>query len=143
MLSSNRTYLNLGTAVVAGVYGNQYRVNRSFRTMNSCSDKGYYYECSLRAGTFSIDWFIKKILNIDPSKQPDIYQRLELEARQISAGSDGLLYSSVPVRCYESLLGYSCQGSIYWIVIFPSSWTYVPIYSGRNCIRTIICNQLR
>ena len=97
VLSSNRTYLNLGTAVVAGVYGNQYRVNRSFRTMNSCSDKGYYYECSLRAGTFSIDWFIKKILNIDPSKQPDIYQRLELEARQISAGSDGLLY--LPYLC--------------------------------------------
>lgn len=97
VLSSNRAYLNLGTAVVAGVYGNQYKVNKAFRTMSSCSDKGYYYECSLRAGTFSLYWFIKQILNIDPLKQLGIYQTLEQEARQIPAGSDGLLY--LPYLC--------------------------------------------
>lgn len=92
-----RAYLNLGTAVVAGIYGSQYRISKSFRTMCACSEKGYYYECSLRAGTFSIDWFIKDILKIDPLKQPDIYKQLENEARQVPTGSEDLLF--LPYLC--------------------------------------------
>jgi xylulokinase len=65
--------------------------------MSSCSEKGYYCECSLRAGTFAIDWFIKKVLKIDPLDQPEIYRKLEEEAEQVSAGSDGLLY--LPYLC--------------------------------------------
>ncbi|HQT91925.1 MAG TPA: FGGY-family carbohydrate kinase, partial [Candidatus Kryptobacter bacterium] len=49
-------------------------------------------ECSLRAGTFAIDWLIKKVLNIDPAQQPNIYEELESEARKISPGSDGLFH---------------------------------------------------
>lgn len=97
VLTSKRAYLNLGTAVVAGVYGTQYRTSNAFRTMGSCSEVGYYYECSLRAGTFSIDWFVKKVLKIDPLKQRGIYQRLEREAKGVPAGSDGLLY--LPYLC--------------------------------------------
>ncbi len=96
-LTPERAYLNLGTAVVAGVYGKRYRISKAFRTMISCSESGYYYECSLRAGTFAIDWFIKQILRIDPLKRSDIYGLLEQEAQQISAGSDGLLH--LPYLC--------------------------------------------
>ena len=96
-LTPELAYLNLGTAVVAGVYGEQYRTSKAFRTMSSCSEGGYYYECSLRAGTFSIDWFIKNILKIDPSKQPGIHRMLEHEGKQVSAGADGLLY--LPYLC--------------------------------------------
>jgi sugar (pentulose or hexulose) kinase len=97
VLSSERAYLNLGTAVVAGVYGVNYKISNAFRTMSSCSDKGYYYECSLRAGTFAIDWFIKKILNINPMKERDIYLKLQLEAQRIPAGSDSLFH--IPYLC--------------------------------------------
>jgi xylulokinase len=97
VLTSERAYLNLGTAVVAGVYGKQYRTSKAFRTMSSCSESGYYYECSLRAGTFAIDWFIRNVLKIDPSKQPDIHRQLEQEAQEVSAGSDGLLH--LPYLC--------------------------------------------
>lgn len=97
VLTSKRAYLNLGTAVVAGVYGTRYEISKAFRTMASCSERGYYYECSLRAGTFAIDWLIKKILKIDSSKQPDIYKQLEKEAQQISIGSDGLYH--LPYLC--------------------------------------------
>jgi sugar (pentulose or hexulose) kinase len=97
VLSSDRAYLNLGTAVVAGVYGDNYKISNAFRTMSSSSDKGYYYECSLRAGTFAIDWFIKKILNINPLKDTGIYSKLQLEAQKIPAGSEGLLH--VPYLC--------------------------------------------
>jgi sugar (pentulose or hexulose) kinase len=96
-LTPERAYLNLGTAVVAGVYGLRCRTRKAFRTLSACAERGYYYECSLRAGTFAIDWFIKGVLNIDPSKQPGIYRQLEQEARVIPAGSDGLLH--LPYLC--------------------------------------------
>jgi sugar (pentulose or hexulose) kinase len=96
-LTPERAYLNLGTAVVAGIYGTQYRTSNAFRTMSSCSNRGYYYECSLRAGTFAIDWLIRRILKIDPSQQAAIYTHLEREARQVSVGSDGLLH--LPYLC--------------------------------------------
>lgn len=91
-LAPERAYLNLGTAAVAGVYGKQYRTSKAFRTMIACADKGFYYECSLRAGTFAIDWFVKNILKVDPDRQPDIYKQLEEEAEVIPDGSESLLY---------------------------------------------------
>ncbi|MCB0752086.1 MAG: xylulose kinase [Ignavibacteriae bacterium] len=91
-LLTKRAYLNLGTAAVAGVYGSKYMTSKSFRTMSACADSGYYYECSLRAGTFAIDWFIKNILDIDPLKQPNIYSQLEKEAKLIKTGSDNLFF---------------------------------------------------
>jgi sugar (pentulose or hexulose) kinase len=92
VLSSKRAYLNLGTAVVMGIYGSKYQVSKAFRTMNACSESGYYYECSLRAGTFAIDWFIKNILKINPMEQSDIYNQLEKEAKEVSPGSGELFY---------------------------------------------------
>lgn len=97
VLTSHRAYLNLGTAVVAGIYGSQYKTSKAFRTMSSCSERGYYYECSLRAGTFAVDWLIRKVLKIDPLRQPDIYGQLEKEAKQVSFGSDGMLH--LPYMC--------------------------------------------
>ncbi len=92
VLAPGRAYLNLGTAVVAGVFGARYRTSKAFRTLSCCSDSGYYYECSLRAGTFAIDWFVGKILQIDPRRQPGIYAALEREARSVPDGSEGLLF---------------------------------------------------
>jgi xylulokinase len=90
-LNPGRAYLNLGTAVVSGTFSESYIVDRSFRTMISCSEDGYYCETSLRAGTFLIDWFVKQVLKIDPINNPDIYQQLEKEAEQIEAGSEGVM----------------------------------------------------
>lgn len=97
VLTPRRAYLNLGTAVVAGIYGTDYKTNTAFRTMSSCSDAGYYYECSLRAGTFAIDWLIRNVLNVDPAHRSEIYSELEEEARQIPAGSGGLYH--LPYLC--------------------------------------------
>ncbi len=96
-LTPKRAYLNLGTAVVSGVYSSQYRVSKAFRTMCSCTEEGYYCESSLRAGTFTIDWLIRQILNIDPTRYPAIYSELEAEAQSVEAGSDGLLH--LPYLC--------------------------------------------
>jgi sugar (pentulose or hexulose) kinase len=97
VLTSEKAYLNLGTAVVAGVYGTQYKTSKAFRTMAASSGSGYYYECSLRAGTFGLVWFIEKILNVKKSDQPEIYRQLEKEAGQIEPGSSGLMH--LPYLC--------------------------------------------
>jgi sugar (pentulose or hexulose) kinase len=97
VLNPARAYLNLGTAVVAGVFGTRYRTSKAFRTMCSCSDSGYYYECSLRAGTFAIDWLIRNVLTIDPLNDPDIYTKLQEEAREVPPGSEGLFH--LPYLC--------------------------------------------
>ena len=96
-LASERAYLNLGTAVVAGVYTPRCRISKAFRTLCACAESGYYCESSLRAGTFAIDWFVKNVLSIDPAKQPGIYGQLEQEAREITAGSNGLMH--LPYLC--------------------------------------------
>lgn len=96
-LSTEIAYLNLGTAVVSGIYGSRYITSKAFRTMSSCSNSGFYFECSLRAGTFAVDWFIKEILKIDPIKHPGIYQQLKEEARQVAVGSGGLWH--LPYLC--------------------------------------------
>ena len=95
VLTSKRAYLNLGTAVVAGIYGSRYVTDKAFRTMCSCSESGYYYECSLRAGTFAVDWLIRNVMGVEPSSR--IRMDLGREARQIPVGSDGLLY--LPYLC--------------------------------------------
>lgn len=90
-LTGDRAYLNLGTAVVSGTYIENYLVDKAFRTMASCSDKGYYCETSLRAGTFLIDWFIQKVLGLDPRKRDRIYDELNNEAGNIPIGAEGLM----------------------------------------------------
>lgn len=85
-----RAYLNLGTAVVSGTYSTEYRTDTAWRTMGSCSGEGYYYETSLRAGTFLVDWFARHICQA-PEGDSGIYKRLEAEAANVPIGSHGLL----------------------------------------------------
>jgi xylulokinase len=82
-LTSRRAYLNLGTAVVGGVYAREYRVGQAWRTMGSCSGEGFYLESSLRSGTFLLDWFVA---TCGASRS-----RLESEAAALPLGSGGLL----------------------------------------------------
>ena len=89
-MNPSRAYLNLGTAVVSGTYSKQYRTGTAWRTMGSCSGEGYYYETSLRSGTFLIDWFVRQVCRASEDDKT-IYKRLEKEAVNISIGSDGLL----------------------------------------------------
>jgi sugar (pentulose or hexulose) kinase len=85
-----RAYLNLGTAVVSGTYSPDYRTDTAWRTMGSCSGKGYIYETSLRAGTFLVDWLARQVCQA-PAEDKDIYRRLEAEAADVPIGSQGLV----------------------------------------------------
>jgi len=88
-LTPGRAYLNLGTAVVAGIHSTEYRIGQAWRTMGSCSGEGYYYETSLRSGTFLIDWFVDNCAG--GKSGGEVRQRLEAEATRVPIGSCGLL----------------------------------------------------
>jgi xylulokinase len=88
-LTERRAYLNLGTAVVGGIYAREYRVGQAWRTMGSCSGEGFYLESSLRSGTFLLDWFVETCASgADPGA---FRSRLESEAAALTVGSGGLL----------------------------------------------------
>lgn len=89
-LEPRRAYLNLGTAVVSGTYSPEYQTGTAWRTMGSCSEEGYYFETSLRAGTFLVDWFARQICRA-PENDTSIYEKLEAEAAGVPIGSNGLL----------------------------------------------------
>ncbi len=88
-LAGSRAYLNLGTATVSGTYSGVYRTGRAWRTMGSCSGEGYYFETSLRSGTFLLDWFVRAALRI-PADDSSVYRRLEAQAAASPIGSRGL-----------------------------------------------------
>jgi sugar (pentulose or hexulose) kinase len=89
-LGGGRAYLNLGTAVVGGIYSSQYRIGHAWRTMGSLTGDGYYFETSLRAGTFLIDWFTREVCQAGTDAAA-LLKELEREAAAIPIGSDGLL----------------------------------------------------
>jgi sugar (pentulose or hexulose) kinase len=97
VLSPKRAYMNFGTAFVTGTYGTAYRVNRAFRTMAAIAERGYYFECSLRAGTFSLDWFLGKVLGIARGDMSRVHKQLSRDAALLPPGSDGLRY--LPYIC--------------------------------------------
>ncbi len=89
-LGGDRGYLNLGTAVVGGVYSSAYRIGNAWRTMGACDGEGYYFETSLRTGTFLVDWFARHICHTSPDGIAPL-RELETEAAAVPVGSDGLL----------------------------------------------------
>jgi len=88
-LDSRSAYLNLGTAVVSGVYSTEYQIGKAWRTMGSCTGEGYYFETSLRSGALLMDWFAHEICFT--SSETDAHRQLEAEAANIPLGSGGVL----------------------------------------------------
>jgi len=88
-LTPSRAYLNLGTAVVAGIQSSEYRIGQAWRTMGGGSGEGYCFETSLRSGTFLIDWFLDNCAG--GAGDRETRARLESEAASLPIGSGGLL----------------------------------------------------
>ena len=58
----NRAYVNLGTAVVSGVWSPTYRYSRAWRTLLAAQGEGYIYESVLRSGSFLVNWFVDQFV---------------------------------------------------------------------------------
>lgn len=86
----DRAYVNLGTAVVSGIWSPDYQYNRSWRTELAAQGEGYIYENCLRSGAFLVNWYVDQFVakgRADASH----FERLEKAALDIPIGSDGLL----------------------------------------------------
>lgn len=86
----DRAYINLGTAVVSGVWSPDYRTGPAWRTEIAAQGEGYILENCLRSGTFLVDWFVERFVPGGKS-DPEVFSRLETEALEVPIGSNGLL----------------------------------------------------
>jgi xylulokinase len=90
IFETGRAYLNLGTAVVSGSFGEAYAHDPAFRTMNAAAERGYIYESCQRTGTFLVNWLVEQLFNIEAGRNPQIFKMLEAEAAQSPIGANGL-----------------------------------------------------
>lgn len=88
--SSERAYINLGTAIVSGVWSPEYRYSRSWRTELAAQGEGYIYENCLRSGAFLLNWFVDQFV-AHGKADAAVFDKLEQAASQLPIGSDGLL----------------------------------------------------
>ncbi len=90
LMGPGPAYLNLGTAVVSGVYSDTYCTDLAFRTMASANPGGYILETDLKGGTFTLNWLCERWLPGKGSGQQRLRQ-LERQAAGVGAGAAGLM----------------------------------------------------
>ena len=91
--SQGRAYLNMGTAVVSGLFSPDYVVNRAFRTMYAPIAGTYFLETVIRSGLLTVSWFVEKMagdlrhtwLPLSPEEM------LEAAAAKVPPGALGLM----------------------------------------------------
>lgn len=88
MVRPGMAYLNLGTAVVSGLYSETPVVDPAFRTICAIDRQGYVLETSLRAGTLLVNTLVRQFFGLDPAS---CLPMLEAEAAEVAPGSGGLL----------------------------------------------------
>jgi len=89
-IASGQAYINMGTAVVSGVWSPECMNSKAWRTEIAATGEGYVLETCLRSGAFLINWFVDQFLPGD-RKNKDFFKNLEQDARDIPIGSDGLM----------------------------------------------------
>ncbi len=91
VLEPGRAYINLGTAIVSGSFGEAYAHDLAFRTESAVAETGYVFETCLRAGTFLVDWIQREMFGLDPARAADNLAMLEREAAGRPIGSGGVV----------------------------------------------------
>ncbi len=86
----DRAYVNLGTAIVSGIWSPHYRYNRSWRTELAAQGEGYIFENCLRSGAFLMNWFVDQFVARGKADAA-VFEQLEHAAGRIPIGSEGLL----------------------------------------------------
>lgn len=89
-------YMNLGTALVAGVVGDSYETDRAFRTLYGAASGTYLYETDLKGGTFTLDWLSDRLLSgastmAGGDARTARLAALEAEASRLAPGAGGLV----------------------------------------------------
>ena len=85
-----RAYINLGTAIVSGVWSKEYRYHAAWRTELAAQGEGYILENCLRSGAFLINWFVDQFVAKGKATTAD-FDTLEAAASLLPIGAEGLL----------------------------------------------------
>ena len=91
-------YLNLGTAIVAGVWAPEAKLSQSWRTMISPTG-GFFLEHVQRAGAFFVNFVVDTFAG--GRQDPSIFRRLETAAAAIPIGAEGLLVCPYLTGCMD------------------------------------------
>jgi xylulokinase len=83
-------YMNLGTAIVTGVYSPDYQHDLAFRTETAVAESGYIFETVLKSGTFLIDWFAREMAGVSDADRSAFLQEIESEAASSPIGAGGI-----------------------------------------------------
>ncbi|MBO05710.1 MAG: hypothetical protein CMI58_01495 [Parcubacteria group bacterium] len=86
----NSAFLNLGTSVNSGIFSQKYFFDKSCKTSLSLDNKGYILENPIKAGTFSIDWYLNNILKLKKIKN---YKKFEKKIKNSSIRKTGLFFT--------------------------------------------------
>jgi sugar (pentulose or hexulose) kinase len=87
----DRSYINLGTAVVSGIWSPTYRYSKTWRTLLAGQGEGFILETCLRTGVLLINWFVDHFVTKGEKSKKENLEYLEKLAEKIPIGSDGLL----------------------------------------------------
>jgi sugar (pentulose or hexulose) kinase len=87
---SDRAYVNLGTAVVSGVWSPDYLYDPAWRTEIAAQGEGYILENCLRSGSYLVDWFVSQFV-AGRSGDQGVFAALEEEALRLPIGAGGVL----------------------------------------------------
>lgn len=93
-----RVYLNLGTAVITGLWTADCAIDRNWRTMTSPTGEGYFLESCQRAGAFLVNWFADTLAG---GRDDATFARLEAAAANLPIGAEGLLLCPYLTGCMD------------------------------------------
>jgi xylulokinase len=90
ILGPGQAYLNLGTAVVSGVFSETYRTSLAYRTLAAAGPAGFILETDLKGGTFTLDWLANRWTGSRGPKV-EVLRDLERQAQDLPPGAEGLV----------------------------------------------------
>ncbi|MEM7299697.1 MAG: FGGY-family carbohydrate kinase [Pseudomonadota bacterium] len=96
-MQPGRVYLNLGTALITGVWSADPHIGYGWRTMTSPTGEGYFLEGVLRAGTFYLDWVAENYAG--QAADGATHAALQAAAANLPVGSEGVLASPYLSGC--------------------------------------------
>lgn len=108
-----RVYLNLGTAIVTGIWSETSNISNGWRTMTSPTGSGYFLEGVMRAGTYFMDWFVENY--IDANADSSIHNKLQVDSEKLEIGTDGLLVCPYLSGCMNPFWNMEAKAAFYGV----------------------------
>lgn len=131
----DRAYINLGTAVVSGVWSPTFLHGRAWRTEIAAQGAGYIFENCLRSGAFLVNWFVDQF--VPGGRTAEVWDRLEADALALPIGSEGVMVQPYWSGCMDPHWDVDARG-----VILGLSGSHRPAHVYRAILEGITLDQV-